>query len=99
MLSGVQNEFYLTILRDIKNKQCLVFIAEVNIFDIRSIFLVKIISVSIPPNAGMKVANDFLMPEFAMSILPTAVRIQPKYGLVSVNDNFGGWIGHLFVNS
>ncbi len=45
-------------------------------------------------NTGMKVANDFPMPKLTMFILPAAVCVQPKEGLISADDYFGGRGGH-----
>ncbi len=81
----------------IKHKQSLIFIREVDLFGRVSIFLVKIITLSVPFDTGMKVMDYFFMPELAVFILPATVFIQPECGLILTDNDFFNLFGHMYA--
>jgi len=72
----------------------LILIREVNFFDIILIFLVKKITLLIALDTGMKITNYFVVPEFAIFVIPAAVFIEPEDGFLFTNDNFFDFFGH-----
>jgi hypothetical protein len=80
----------------VKNEQSLILIGEINFFSAISIYLGKIVTALIPFDTGVKVIDDFLMLEFPICITPTAVLVEPEYGILFGNYFFFDLIHHSF---
>ena len=55
---------------------------------VEGIFLVKEITLPVAFDTGMKVTDYFIVPEFAVFVIPAAVFIEPENGFIFTNNNF-----------
>lgn len=68
---------------------------EINLFADVFVLLEKKITVFVFVDRGVKIVYNFLMLKFSMLIVPAAVFIEPEYGLIFWDDDFGSLFVHL----
>jgi hypothetical protein len=55
---------------------------KINLFNIVFMSLVQVVALVVPLNAGMKIIDDFFMPELTIAVVPAAICVQPENSLV-----------------
>ena len=73
-----------------------VFKRKIDLFVHVSPLLRQVITFLIPLNRSMEKIDNFLMFEFAVTIVPVTMPVQPEYRLLSGDDDLLGWNGHQF---